>query len=470
MTRAIALLALIVLLAAAWTRSAEYDEQYTLFLTAGTPRPAWPDTPFPATDVLAAQRMEGVDPIGIARDLRATDVHPPLYFWAVALWRTVFGDSLFVARLFSVACSFAALLLLAGIARRLAIAPALAMAFTVGAYGFVATGIAARGFALAQMLLLFGVWRLAAGRRSAILSGLAFGAAILTNYLAAFVAAAALAWLLAARGWRAAVTATLGMGLCLPAALWFFLAQRGSRPDQFPPFDLADALVRLARAQGGALFGGLPLYLDGSVRSLLIMGLGALLLIGVGCIVRMRPPLLPTLTALAPPAGLLLLGLVFNNTPIELRYLCFGLPFLALLLAAALPRPLAALFLLVQLAATIGLLHRPETMQPARAMAADLPPDSLVLVPRGNDGVGIVGAFAIEAPATTRLLLFDGPNLPPDSDRLILAPIEQDDASRRSVAAIRRTLADNCWRRVPKRSNYEVYQRCGGGHDHDGDP
>ena len=103
MTRAIALLALIVLLAAAWTRSAEYDEQYTLFLTAGTPRPAWPDTPFPVTDVLAAQRMEGVDPIGIARDLRATDVHPPLYFWAVALWRAVFGDSLFVARLFSVA-------------------------------------------------------------------------------------------------------------------------------------------------------------------------------------------------------------------------------------------------------------------------------------------------------------------------------------------------------------------------------
>ena len=37
--------------------------------------------------------------------------------------------------------------------------------------------------------------------------------------------------------------------------------------------------------------------------------------------------------AVAPPIGLLLLGAVFNNTPIELRYLSFGLPFVALLLA-----------------------------------------------------------------------------------------------------------------------------------------
>ena len=40
----------------------------------------------------------------IARDLRAGDVHPPLYFWAVAAWRWLVGDGLFAARLFSVLC------------------------------------------------------------------------------------------------------------------------------------------------------------------------------------------------------------------------------------------------------------------------------------------------------------------------------------------------------------------------------
>ena len=39
--------------------------------------------------------------------------------------------------------------------------------------------------------------------------------------------------------------------------------------------------------------------------------------------------------ALVPPVGLLLLGAAFNNTPIELRYLSFGVPFIALLLAWA---------------------------------------------------------------------------------------------------------------------------------------
>ena len=42
------LLAALMLSAAAWNRGAEYDEQYTLFVTAGTPRPVWPQVAFPA--------------------------------------------------------------------------------------------------------------------------------------------------------------------------------------------------------------------------------------------------------------------------------------------------------------------------------------------------------------------------------------------------------------------------------------
>ena len=43
---AVILLAALVLTAAAWMRGAEYDEQYTLFLTAGVARPDWPATVF----------------------------------------------------------------------------------------------------------------------------------------------------------------------------------------------------------------------------------------------------------------------------------------------------------------------------------------------------------------------------------------------------------------------------------------
>jgi hypothetical protein len=39
---------------------------------------------------------------------------------------------------------------------------------------------------------------------------------------------------------------------------------------------------------------------------------------------------------LAPPVGLLLLDVIFNSTPIELRYLAFATPFPGLLLAGAL--------------------------------------------------------------------------------------------------------------------------------------
>ena len=67
------------LTAAACLRGAEYDEQYTLFLAAGTPRPVWPKTVFPAGAVAAVQAGQAT-PAGIARDLRATDVHPAVVF------------------------------------------------------------------------------------------------------------------------------------------------------------------------------------------------------------------------------------------------------------------------------------------------------------------------------------------------------------------------------------------------------
>ncbi len=78
--------AALVLTAAAWLRSAEYDEQYTLFVTAGPARPVWPAHAFAAGDVRTLQAGHAGF-AAIAHELRTGDVHPPLYFWLLAAWR-----------------------------------------------------------------------------------------------------------------------------------------------------------------------------------------------------------------------------------------------------------------------------------------------------------------------------------------------------------------------------------------------
>ena len=465
------LLATFVLTAAAWSRGAEYDEQYTLFLTAGTPRPVWPEGVFPTSLVRETQRGSA-GWAGIAADLRRTDVHPPLYFWLVATWRDMAGEGLFAARMLSVGFTLGALAMTGMIARRLGMSPALTMLLTLGCHGFTYTGSIARGFALAQLLTLAGAGCLltARGPRRAFTGGVLLGMATLSNYLAVFAAGACLIspWLprqadgTSARAFPAAL---LGFALSVPLDAWFFLAQRGSRDGQFPPFEPLDALVRLARFSAATVFGGLPLYVPDSLRTPMSIGLAAVCLVLIGLLVWhwRRVPLFPVLAALAPPLGLLALGFLFNNTPIELRYLSFAAPFAAMLLAG-LPRPVPALVLALQALAVAGLLLRPETMQPARATAAATPSDTVILLPRGNDGVGIVGAFGIEAPPDTRVLLLPatGPGDGLDGlARVSLALMAQDDASRAAIAAARRVLAGPGWRRVAESARLVTYERVG---------
>jgi Dolichyl-phosphate-mannose-protein mannosyltransferase len=520
-------LAALVLGAIAALRGAEYDEQYTLFLTAGVARPVWPDTPFVAGDVRALQ-AEYASLGRIARDLRATDVHPPLYFWAVALWRRVTGDGLFEARLFSVLCGLAALAAVGAMARRVGVPPALSMLLTLGCYGFAYTGAIARGFALAQALTLWGVAMLLAaeGRRSRMLTaGLLLGAATFANYLAVFVLLTSPAFGGRGRGaratgvrvkvpqtaqcisphphpalpvdprvkrswaclFRAAMTVYGGALPFLLADLWFFLPQRGSRTGQFPPFHLLHALHLLARYAAANLFGGLPLYVATLAQPAVAAALAVLALACVAVVaVRWRHIAQPDTRALlaaavaAPPVGLLALGLVFHNTPIELRYLAFATPFAALLLAGALgslprhPRHAAvAVLLTMQAAALAGLMMRPETMQPARSTAAAAsmltaggPMGSIVLLPRGNDGVGVVGAFGIESPASQRLLVVarDEPREKilariGNASRVVLALLAQDDTSRATLPAMRAAFAGPCWRQVADGFNVVAFDR-----------
>jgi len=490
---AILLAAAPLLLAAAW-RGAEYDEGYTLFLTAGTARPAWPTTPFTAAEGL--KTLSGSSTPGkIAADLRATDVHPPLYFWAVAAWRDVAGTSLFAIRGFSVACSLGALLLVGAIARRVAIPPLAAILLTLGCYGFAYTGAIARGFALAQFFSLAGVFFLLvadrrASRWAALLAGMALGAASFANYLAGFVAAAGLLWLCVRRRTRSAwLPAVLGFAIFLPADLWFFLAQRASRADQFPPFTLLASLGRLGHYAAGSIMGGLPLYAGSlfgmrtliavaAALSALLASAAALILWHWREIARPGPRALLGLCALAPAVGLLALGFAFNTTPIELRYLAFATPFIGLLLAGlagALPARAGIFFLCVllplQALAIAGLMTRPETMQPqaaaAREAASLMGETGLSFVPRGNDGVGVVAAFLLESPPGQRVQL-----VPPDATaatlrawarkfpRVAMALLALDADSRAAVETMRTALAeDPCWRAAGSGFNLRAYER-----------
>jgi hypothetical protein len=476
------LVAALVLTVVAWQRGAEYDEQYTLFLTGQAARPAWPRGVVTAGDARDLQRAHAGF-TSIAHDLRKADVHPPLYFWTIAAWRRLFGDSLFAARMASVSFSVATLVLVAMIARSTGIPAVAAVLLTVGCYGFAYTGAVARGFALAQMLSVAGIAALLCAQhraRRALAAGALLGAATFANYLAAFVACGALLHTVIIRDRRAiAGPALLSFVAWLPADLWFFLAQKDSRAGQFEPFSLVSAAPRLARYTAATVFGGLPLYFDSFAKTAVSAGLVVVLIsLLVVTIWRWRLIATPStrrlfaMSAFAPPIGLMLLGLEFNNTPIELRYLAFATPFVGLLLAGALPRPLRRVVLAVQTLALLGLVMRPETMQPARATAtaaASLVGDGVVLLPRGNDGVGIVGAFAIESPSAERLLVIDQEESPAGirarvsrSSRVVLALLGQDAASRATLPVMSLAFDDPCWRAVGHRFNVLAFERrCG---------
>nr|WP_321984829.1 hypothetical protein [uncultured Lichenicoccus sp.] len=496
------LLAMGILVASALSRGAEYDEDYSVFLAAGIARPVWPQGVFTPPDVQHVFAGHSTM-ASIASDLRKTDVHPPLYFWTVAVWRGVVGTSLFETRLFSVLCSIAALIGVAKLARLCGVPVVASVLITIGCYGFAYTGSIARGFALAQLCVIWGtVLILLAGRREpavaapaarfedvgiAFAGGVVLGLASFTNYLAAFGGAGALCWLLLTHWRRASVwlAAGIGFALILPLDLYFFAAQHSRDVAQFPPFRLLPSLLRLGKYTAANIFGGLPLYAGETagivLALLLVLGLAALVAlvalrwnrIGIA-----RARLLPAMAGLATPVGLLLLGFVFNNTPIELRYIAFAMPFLAVLVAgslASLPSPIGQRVLIallcVQALSLIGMMTRPETMQPqaqtARAAARLEIPGALVLVPFGNDGVGVLAAFVREAPPSMRLLSVN-PGTDPallrrrvgDASRVILVLLGLDGVSKATLPQMLRAFRSvPCWTQGPSGFDTVAFDR-----------
>lgn len=476
--------ALLTLGGGAVLRSTEYDETYTRLVTSPVPRPDWPAAPF--TPGQAAPLFEAVaSPNAISENLRRTDVHPPLYFWLAGAWRAAGGTSVEALRALSVLLALGAVAAFMAAAQLAGLPAAAAGLATALAYGFAYTGGIARGFALAHLLLglatlgILLAWRRRRGSEAA-LAGLAAGGASFANYLAVFPAAAIIAWpLVAPLPWRLRLrlaAAAAGPFLLAQAGnLHVVLAQRDSRPDQFEPFAPIEALALLAQFNLANLLGGLPLYLEGAPRHALAAAL-VMLAAGAALAVAWRWRALGPTRWLwlggfaAPSVGLLALGAAFGTMPIELRYLSFAAPFAAVMLAGAargwarrLPRAAPAAFamlLAVQAAGVAGMALHPATRQAYRdalaALAPSLGPDALLLVPKGNDGVGLVGAVLAEAPRDQPILVLRLEEIPvlraraAPYARLVLLGITDRDGAVQVAAAREAIIADPRWVELPR--------------------
>jgi hypothetical protein len=470
------ILACALLIFIAHHRPPEYDEAYSIFLTAGDPRPAWPTSIF--TPAQVQNRFTGTSSLaGIARNLRTLDVHPPLYFWALEYWRRIVGPSWFSARLLSVLFATASLGLLALIARAEKIPVIPTILICLLSYGFAYTSCVARGFALAQLLNLLGLALILETRHGrarpghpqlfCFLSGLAFSAASFTNDLAIFTALGTLATetikprhpsgafptaLRAAGTFRPFAREgghprlpyfLLGLATFLPAGLYFFSAQHASRPGQFTEFSLPHALALLAKDQAAALYGGLPLY-AGPFAPIIFAGLAILSLFII--IAFIKRPSHTLFIAAATPAGLLALGLIFRNTPIEIRYCAFSLPYLALALSQALPSTTRSILITTQVLAIAGLALAPATMQPQGLAARAIPVNAVAIIPIGNDGVGIPGPFIAAAASSQKIQIIPGTTLPPlaANQRYSLAALAIDNESNAALPTIISELSSAC--------------------------
>ena len=426
---------------AALHRSFELDEGYTYLILNGQPRIVWPQGVFTRPQI--AHWFAGASSFArISADLKTYDVHPPLWFDLEELWRRAVGPDLLAARLLSVALMAASLVLVARLARACRAPVALTVAINALSYAVLYTGATVRMYPLANVLLLAGtlaLLRALAPRAGpdatprpvlfAALAGLAFGLGTATHLFVVFPAlalglVAAGAWL-ARRRYAEVLVAALA---ALPAILWaasFYLVQQ-THDWQFAPFGVGSMLVRIAQRYAAALFGGTPLYVPHPLQvpvtgllGLLLLAALAVAALGLTRLVRDVPGRIVLAGTLAMPAALFAVGAAVGKETVELRYLIYGLPFLAMFLAhgwreqRVVPRAAGALlavaFLAAQLAGAVAMPFAHMTQQAARPAIAQIAllwqPGSLLLLPQASDTSGMTLDYGYEAPPDWPMLL-----------------------------------------------------------------
>ena len=254
-----------------------YDEAITLLTTSGHAIPNWS---------LGMQQFKPTtNLLKILQDLYEYDVHPPLYFWVLALWRATLGSSLEVARSLSAVFTVATLVAL----YRYAVSLNGRWPFIpVALYAFSSVGLRyaynARPYAMATFLV---VLTLILSKRKSNWTGLCAACCVATHYFTALCVGPIVAiecfrsWRMA-RGW-AVITSLSFIAFCMP--LTVLLAKHvEARPHQYPGFGpFRKEVTALLRA---SLEGAVPHSSLGVIWKLALLTVGTLAILGAVWAIR----------------------------------------------------------------------------------------------------------------------------------------------------------------------------------------
>jgi hypothetical protein len=324
-----------------------YDEAITLLTTSGHAKLDWSLGLWQFNPTLNLKR--------IVVDLYEQDVHPPLYFWTLAIWRTVFGSSLEVARAFSALLILASLGLLYRLARDCGMRrPWIPIAVYAASSAGMWYAYDARPYAMATFLIL--ATQLLA-RKSSPWAGFCGAAAFATHYFAVLCVGPVLA-LECYRKWNGdrlwSIWTAFSFSIWCAPLLWLLRIHLVARPNQYPGFGFfPEELWALLK---GAAQGILPnTWLPGWRLALLLAGF--LAVAGVRRSIKQYRFTLPLLYG-SFLLGFLLLAVVTNKSIAQMPagyYLGIAAPWMALLVGRgvnAFPRARSAL----AFAVVIGLM------------------------------------------------------------------------------------------------------------------
>jgi Dolichyl-phosphate-mannose-protein mannosyltransferase len=315
-------------LAAAWIHiyvtSIWYDEAITLLTTSGHAKLNW--------DLGLGQFKPSANLAKIVVELYQQDVHPPLYFWTLAIWRVMFGESLEVARALSALFTLATLGLLYRLAIELRIKwPALPVViYAVSAVG-LRYAYNARPYAMASFLLVLTYFL---SRKQSRWSGFCAAAAISTHYFAALCVLPILLFQ-CVKHWnnnrRWTWLTLFSFTLCSAPLIPLLRVHIGARPHQYPGF--SSFLPEFWALCKGSIEGIMPGTWLPHWGFALCVAAGFVL---VGCWQARKQGdwLLPS-TYLAFSLGFLLLAIFTNKSIVQMPtdyYLGIASPFLALLI------------------------------------------------------------------------------------------------------------------------------------------
>jgi hypothetical protein len=337
-----------------FTRAIWYDESITLLETAGNADPSWSALPTPAAT--EKELLVGSPTLGeVAAGLRETDVHPPVYYGLLSIWRRATGESLEAARLFSVLWSTACVIFLYLLLRVFGFArpfwPSLVYSLSSGAVHY---GHEARNYSLAMFLVIFSAFlghfliQIESNRRrkfwflsasTATCCALAFQ----TNYLTVFPISLILAWCFAwaPKKQKIYVIPTIILTVMISLVGFGMLTnQLGARPNQFQKaLGFGQELAKIINANFEMLWN--PVASSSGIRWTVIGTVFVLVLLSAAYLktawdaIDKRFLTLIAGMAVAPSLGVLALDLLFGKNLGKSSYVLFGTPAIVVLLTLA---------------------------------------------------------------------------------------------------------------------------------------